>query len=505
MGVSVRGLSSSSDIHKEFLDAPTVCVFGAGFSGLLAALRLRDLCPDLHVLVVEKTVPESNTQLSGMRIRLGKPHLRQDPVGEIVALFARRNDGVVTDRMRRFATVLVAELAHWQGIPGFVAHSDRQEWFGPQWGAPNRAGHGRGRSVLDWLRRAATRAGVEFVHATLRRLDVAGDRVSSALVVLPDGTPALLDAETYVLASGSAAGLLFSSTNKKIHWSGHEVAFDSGIPLNGSTLHMVHPFGNSDAHGASRVGCMETDLLAESTVRVTKEDGSSFTDEDATDLLARHAAHDHFPELASRLSAYRQPLRLSHPDGRETYARVAQHYHHLGIRTVDGLRISGLRNAYAVGDAGGIGYWTNFRERQPGFALSKCLVDAALLAGLIGTAPPADRARLRSPEAADLWPRSSGASRAATIARLAPLNTRHLFSLLRQHDVAGRVSAAKAWANELRGLMYRHGPTGLGLLSLAMADAHTLTTTSATEPIDLGRETALASLYCVPGPAVVAR
>jgi hypothetical protein len=109
------------------------------------------------------------------------------------------------------------------------------------------------------------------------------------------------------------------------------------------------------------------------------------------------------------------------------------------------------------------------------------------------------------PEAADLWPLSSGANRAATIARLAPLNTRHLFSLLRQHDVAGRVNAANAWANELRGLMYRHGPTSLGLLSLAMADAHTLAISSANEPIDIGRETALASLYRVPGPAVVAR
>lgn len=501
MGVSVRGMSFTSEVYQQFPDAPTVCVFGAGLGGLLAALRLRDRCPDMHVVVVEKSIPESNTQLSGMRVRLGIPHQRHDPIAEIRTLLARRNNGVVTDPMQRFAEVLVAEIAHWHGVPGFVPHKDLPEWFGPQWGAANRAGYGRGRSVLDWLRRAAARAGVEFLPAVLRRLEVTGDRVTSALVMLPGGVPAVLEATTYVIASGSATGLLFSSTNKKIHWSGHEVAFDSGIPLNGSTLHMIHPFGNSDAHGTSRVGCLETDLLAESTVRVTGMEGATFVDEHTTDLLARHAAHDHFPELTRRLSGYRQPLRLAHPDGRVTYARVAQHYHHLGIRTVDGLRLIGLRNAYAVGDAAGIGYWTNFHERQPGFALSKCLVDAALLAGAIGASTSASPGRLRAPRAGDLHKLDAFAARGATITRLAPLNTRHLFSLLRAPDVTGRLRAARTWADELRELMNRHGPSGLGLISLAMADAHVMAVSgAATEPIDIDRDTAIMSLYRLSTP-----
>lgn len=496
----MRALGGSAMPAAGVGDVPTVCVFGAGLAGLTAALKIKSALPEVAVVLVEKPIPESNTQLSGMRLRIGIPHQRSRPREEVLALLARRNGGQVTPPMRQFADVVVAELRYWQDLAGFVEHHDRPEWFGPQWGRANRAGYGRGRSVLDWLRQAAVAAGVCFLSGALRRLVVEDGRVTAAVLVHHGESgpaPAMLRAGGYVLANGSAAGLLFSSTNKKIHWSGHEVAFGSGLALNGSTLHMIHPFGNAGPDGASRVGCLETDLLAESTVWLTDHDGREHLDEETTGLLAQHEAHDHFPTLTRRLSAYRAPVLLRDPSGRITHARVAQHYHHLGIRTVDGLRIDGARNAYAVGDAAGIGHWTNFRERQPGFALSKCLVDAALLADMIKADAPSSPGELRSagPELLDESP-----ARADTVRRMPTLNAGFLFELVRAERVRDKVAVAARWADRLRLMLRDHGSSSLGLLSLAMAQAHADVLSGAvTEPIDLTMTNALVSTVDISG------
>lgn len=454
-------------------------MFGAGLSGLMAAIKIRETCPRLRVVIVEKSAPESNTQISGMRIRAGVGHRRDRPAAqELYRVLADRGDGVCTPEMRLFTDVLVEQLDHWQRRHDFVGQVDRPEWFGPQWGRPNRAGYGRGRSVLAWLRRAATAAGVEFVRGELRRLGIEGDRVTGALTVPHRGAPEVVRAAAYVLASGSATGLLFSSTNKRIHWSAHEVAFHSGLPLVGSTLHMVHPFGNCGADGRPRVGCLETDLLAGHVVH-----GATGPDEWASALLARHLAHDHLSELARRLSEQPQPLRLVDATGHVTHARTSQHYHHLGVLTADGVRIVGLSNAFAIGDASSIGHWTAYRERHPGFALAKCLVDAELLARALagseladtdGTAPAA--ARYRPPE-----PRPS----AADLADIASVNTAHLFALVRAADGHAREEVARAWVGAARKLVRRDNPSTLALLGLVVAQAHTQVAAGAREPVPL--------------------
>ncbi|GAA1753361.1 hypothetical protein GCM10009681_25440 [Luedemannella helvata] len=465
-------------------------MFGAGLSGLMAAIKIREACPRLRVVIIEKPAPESNTQISGMRIRAGVGHRRDRPAAEEVCrVLADRNDGVCTPQMRVFADVLVGQLDHWQRRRDFIGQVDRAEWFGPQWGRPNRAGHGRGRSVLAWLRGAATAVGAEFVRGELRRLDIDGDRVTGALTVLDRSAPEMLRAAAYVLASGSATGLLFSSTNKRIHFSAHEVAFHSGLPLVGSTLHMLHPFGNSGADGRPRVGCLETDLLAGHVVH-----GATGPDEWASALLARHLAHDHLSELARRLSEQPQPLRLVDAAGHVTHARISQHYHHLGVLTDDGVQVAGLSNAFAVGDASGIGYWTGYRERHPGFALAKCLVDAELLARSLAGMALADAT---GPAAAAphrlVDPRPS----AEDLADIAAVNTTHLFALLRTADGHARERAARAWVGAAHEVVRRTGASTLALLGFGVAQAHARAAAGASEPIPVSRDLALGDAVAI--------
>ena len=139
--------------HGQGYAAGSIAVFGSGLAGLTAAVKLRYAHPDLDVLLVEKPRPESNTQLAGMRFRMGLANRRVDAVAEMVELLARRNDEKATAAMTLFAETLVSEMAFWQDI-GLPEYRDRQEWFGPQWGVANRAGHGRvGRCWQPYERR----------------------------------------------------------------------------------------------------------------------------------------------------------------------------------------------------------------------------------------------------------------------------------------------------------------------------------------------------------------
>ncbi len=461
-------------MHHWSRHTADVCVVGAGLSGLATAIKLKLRTPDARVLIAEKKSPQSNTQIAGMRFRAGISNLRQDSEAEILDLLARRNGGRVTEAMTAFARLARRELEFWEDQPGFVGSTDRPEWFGPQWGVPNRAGGGRAKSVLVWLRSRARDLGIPFVTATLERLVVRDRRVAAALLLPPSGqpSPASIHAADYVIAAGSATGSLFASTNKRIERSGPEVAFGSGFALTGSTLHMIHPFGNSDPAGRPRVGCLETDLLDASTVYVTCDDGTLRLDDHATGLLRRHQAHYQFPALADRFFRTAGPVHLIGPDGRRTTVRPAQHYHHLGIHTVDGVRVGEVDNLFAVGDAAGISFWTDHHERFPGFALTKCLTDAAIMSEQLPSASQPDTETFDPREVAGQDAMVGRQADPASSDRLRQINTSHLIPYLGASDADAKFDIGSRWTRALTDLLAAGGPTDLGLMSLAMAAIH---------------------------------
>jgi succinate dehydrogenase/fumarate reductase flavoprotein subunit len=441
-------------------------VIGGGLAGLSAAIRVREVAPWLDVALLDKPRPVSNTQISGMRLRGGISNRRQDAAAEILELLAQRNQGDATPPMREFSRLAARELDAWHARPDFLAAEDRHEWFGPQWGLPNQAGKGHGKSVLDWLRRTAEAAGVRLVSGEAERLECPRRRVAAVVVRDAEGQALRLRADVVVLASGSAGGALFLSTNRRIRRSAHELAYEAGLSLVDSTLHMIHPFGNVARDGGPGLGCYETDRLAGVEVFAGAPVGREFLHQMSSDLLANHQAHYHFPELVREFSCFGDVVRLRFPCGRERFARVSHHYHHLGVETRDGVRARGVEGLFAVGDASGMGHWTNHRERFPGFALVKCLVDAALIAERavpLASAGPVEHEPVAERFDEDGWP-------AETEDALRALNSRMLVRLWGVE--AGRAATSEAWIGGVRELGDAHGWTTIAELSLAMAWAH---------------------------------
>src|SRR5215213_8322436 len=442
-----------------------VLVVGGGLAGLTAAIKARRAAPWLDVVLVDKPRPVSNTQISGMRLRAGISNRRIDAEAEILELLAQRNAGAATPAMREFARLAARELQAWQRHAGFAAQ-DRREWFGPQWGRANQAGKGHGKSVLDWLRRVAADAGVRTMTAEAERLELSDDRIESVLLRDGEGHMLRMDADVVILAAGSAGGTLFLSTNRLIGRSAHELAYEAGLPLTDSTLHMIHPFGNVARDGAPGLGCYETDTLAGVDVFAGARIGHEFHHRTSSELLAGHQAHYHFPELVRAFSMFGDLVRLRLPNGRDRFARVSHHYHHLGIETNDGVQVPGIQGLFAVGDASGIGYWTNHHERFPGFALLKCLVDAALV--VERALPLASSASVQEQACGPLPP--SG-DRTEPNRDLRALNSRMLARLL-SGSARQRRAVAGEWIDSVRRLGDDRGWTTSAELSLAMAWAH---------------------------------
>lgn len=363
--------------------SPDVAIIGAGMAGLATAVRTKEGRPDLDVVVIEKRAPQSNTQISGQRYRAGKNHQRLDGPREIAELMGARNQGVITPEMITFGEIGCREIDTW--TKRFcVPMTDSQEWFGPQFGDPTRR-TGFGKQVLEYMKHVALRMGVEFIVGESVGL-VSDDDTVSAIELTGGRHTQILGATAVVIANGSAGGNLFLSTNKTISHSAPELALKAGLPLVGSTINMLHPFGRCDTSGRPRVGCFETDKLSDADVYFGIEGDT--LDKTTTALLRDHAAHQSMRDIARRFQEHGSIVTLKYPDGSADIARVSHHYSHMGIKTTDGVRVDGMRNLFAVGDASDIGRWTAYNERLPGVALTKCLVDAALVADALQSLQP---------------------------------------------------------------------------------------------------------------------
>lgn len=454
-----------------------VVIAGSGLAACAAAIRLRQERPDRSVTIVEKASPESNTQIAGQRYREGEEGLRTNPQDEVVGLMATRNEGTLTFGMEEFSTHVDQALRRWidMGIPS----RPELDSFGPQWGNSNESGSGRGLSVLRWFRAQAKDVGVTFLKGEAQHLDIEDGNVEGLIVTGINGLRKII-ADKYVLANGSAGGQLFLSTNKAINWSAQELAFGSGLSVVDSTLHMIHPFGRCDEDGAPLHGCFETDALAGVEVYL-EADGKLAFDEETTELLRTHKAHGAFPAIVERFRNAGSVVTLKYPDGEDgsvgktVRARVSHHYSHLAIETTDGISVRGTNNLYAVGDASGLGYWTNHRIRLPGFALTKCLVDAELLHERMDSEMREfeDMMKNGSNDEMVTSPRSfmSGRWSKMDLLELRLINSSNLDAWLAATDPEERDRIGKEWMSELQAEP-QVMTTALGRLSLAIAYAH---------------------------------
>ncbi len=454
------------------LEMPGSIIVGAGLAGLATAVKLKEACPEEEVMIIEKSQPQSNSQIAGQRYRAGITGRRQNSAEEISELLAMRNQGIVTPRMKQFAGLAETELHYWQSQEGFVDFEDRSDWFGPRWGKPNAANAGRGRSVINWFKEKALRTGVRFCEAEVEELVLEGDVAIGLAATDRDENRYMVEAGRYILANGSISGKLYQSTNRSINGSAHELALKAGLDLVDSTAHMIHPFGNANAAGSPKIGCYETDELAGAYVYLDGLSERPIFDPMTTELLKTHQSHYHFPSIAERFQRFGSVVALVFANGEQKYAQVAYHSGLLGVDTSDGVSVKNATNVYVVGEAAGLGHWTNHKERYPGFGLLKCLTDAALLASTVQV----DGSQAAFVKSIAL-PKSAGnqlrARQKIRDAEIRAINTAHLLEWLREtnNTPKKRENIASGWLEQLQ-VFEPSQDSLLGLASMAVAKAH---------------------------------
>ena len=459
----------------ELIDRGTksTIIVGAGIAGLVSAINLKEAEPDHAVVVVDKPHQQSNTRIAGQRYRHGISGQRIDNPEELLHLLASRNEGIATPEMIQFAQRADQELGYWASQPNFIENHDSKSWFGPQWGATNAKGGGRGASVLAWFTQKALDAGVIFLEANVANLRVVGGAVAGIDCADRSSTFAMR-ADNYVVANGNAGGYLFHSTNVNIENSGSQLLFKAGIPLVDTTIHMLHPFARTNAEGDALTGCYETDTLDKASVYLDGLSRTPVLDKATTDLLRKHEAHYHFPEIAEKFIAYGGVVKLVFPDNSERLARVSHHYSHMGVETSDGISVSGMENLFVAGDASGTGYWNNHTERFPGFALVKTLVEGRLIAEALperdGGSDACGGIFVYDKKDADLTVGTGAKNKRAVESCIRSLNTTHLLAWSSCDD-AGKDAVAEQWVDDLRSSGYDGDQVEL---SLDIAQSHVL-------------------------------
>ena len=467
--------SSRSHTPDDYpLEYTDIAIVGSGIAGLATAILAKEKNPDSDITVLEKRIPQSNSQIAGQRYRSRANHSVTGDPNQVAELMAQRNLGVLTPQMSQFATMSTTEIEHWKEEYDMPMR-DELEWFGPQFGDPSRS-VGFGRQVLGHLRNIAINKNIHFLEGEASGLSRDGDQIQSLeLFDSVNQRIRKLGATIFIIANGSAGGVLFHSTNKQISNSAHELAFRANLPLVGSTINMLHPFARCDNQGNPRVGCYETDNLADADIYL----GLSGDDKDemTTDLLRRHEAHQNMPSIAKHFHSNGSIVRIAHPSQPEALARVSHHYSHLGIKTTDGVSVEGVRNGFAVGDASSIGYWTSYKERIPGAALAKCLVDAALTAAGIDLKSQKPNPTIEHP----LNPEKDRSYSGSTISKeVKDINTDYMVSWKLADTAEEQLLISERWQQSLA---REQGESTLLDLSNKIAIAHRLAAEGIEEPI----------------------
>lgn len=352
-------------------------IVGAGFAGLISAIKLKIYFPENEVIVIDKHQKTANTFMSGMRLRKFCPGKYKAPPSDEKAIEDLRHLLKYIDDERKielFSRYIVEEINFWEkDIYKELKNVEKLEtryfpyWFGPQWAG------GEGRRVLEWLENIARGLGIERLKGELIDLSISDKKVEFLKIF--DGTRFyLIRGDFFVLATGSSTGFLTASTNLKTNGSQVIVYYKKKLPLVGSTVYMIHPFGRALKDGTPIPGCWATDELVNVEVWL----GSKFRDKNTEKLLKLHKLHDEFRSTVERFLSCSKGIILLKFFDKLVYSRVSIHYYQLGLKTIDGVKVEGFDNLYAVGDAEG---WllTNFKPRIPGLGLSKALVDARIL------------------------------------------------------------------------------------------------------------------------------
>ena len=369
----------------------SVCVIGAGLSGLASACKIKIQDSSATVVVIADGCP-SNTRIAGQRFRTRVSESNLTDKESFLQLLRSRNFGIQTAEMTLFATTAIQETRFWRGfeprainvdhdpLPG----TDLPSWFGPQLGSPNPTGYGHGASVIKWFEGLAIKLGVKFLSGTVVSLNRLSSSITSIDVKVDSERTLRLTARNYVLAGGSIGGRMFESTNVKIQRSPQELAWEAGLGLTNSTMFMFHIMGNCNQSGRPKIGCFETDRL--SGVKVFLPDGAGeYHDKDTSSLLQEHKAHYAFKEISRKFMKHGGVCRIEFPDQSSKTARVSHHYSHIAVETRDGASVVGASNLTAVGDAAGTGFWSGHQIRFPGVALANCLVGAEAVRAIMAS------------------------------------------------------------------------------------------------------------------------
>jgi|GEM_PF-1687440 len=376
----------------------SVCIVGAGLSGLATAVRIKIQDRNIPVFVIQSPIKRSATLQAGMRIRTRKSGKGTEPADEIISLLSSRS-GKKTPQIEEFAFLTLEEVKFWQTLNpgefgveiGNLQYEDKKEWFGPQWGI----GKAKGKETLSWFEELARGLGVEFIELEIFQIRIKNGVAKSLVGKGRNGDSFLVESEVFILANGGMSGKLFNSTNVDIENSAHELLWKAGIPITDSTYHLIHPFCISNEQGVPLCGCYETDNLADYEVWVWDKNSQTYVRNplivisdgqkvQVEDLLKNHIAHYHFKEIARCFFDSGMPVRIVSCDGKTRYATVCHHYGHFSPKKEeDGVSIFGIKNLLAVGDAAGFGHILGHSVRLPGTALAWCLVSARKASNII--------------------------------------------------------------------------------------------------------------------------
>ena len=170
--------SSRSHTPDDYpLEYTDIAIVGSGIAGLATAILAKEKNPDSDITVLEKRIPQSNSQIAGQRYRSRANHSVTGDPNQVAELMAQRNLGVLTPQMSQFATMSTTEIEHWKEEYDMPMR-DELEWFGPQFGDPSRS-VGFGRQVLGHLRNIAINKNIHFLEGEASGLSRDGDQIQS--------------------------------------------------------------------------------------------------------------------------------------------------------------------------------------------------------------------------------------------------------------------------------------------------------------------------------------